>query len=100
MRFPRLRGSEELAFWFRGKHRGIAGDVFDLLHGNDGDFFGSIDLQDFHISADGMADGIIDQQFLIIGKDDFYPIDHDGSSIKGFGMEVEMMAGSLLHWPD
>jgi hypothetical protein len=91
---------ESLTLWFRGKDRRVARDVFDLFHGDNGHFFGGIDLQDFHVVADGMADGVIDQQFLIIGKDDFYPIDHDGSSVKGIGVEVEMMAGSLLHWPD
>lgn len=70
-----------LALGFSCKHRSIAGDVFDLFHGDDRDFFGGVDFQDFHVIADGMANGILDQQFLIIGKDDFDPIDHDGSLV-------------------
>ena len=71
-----------LSLRFCGKYRGIAGDVFDLLHGNDGDFFGGIDFEHFHIVANGVANRIVDQQFLIVGKDDFDPIDHDGSSVR------------------
>lgn len=76
-----LSRKKTLTLWFRGKHRGIAGDVFDLLHGDNGHFFGGINLKNFHIIADGMADRVLDQQFLIVGKHDFYPIHHNDSSV-------------------
>jgi hypothetical protein len=53
--------ADELCLWFCGEDLGIAGDVFDLLHGDDDDFPRGIHLQDFHIIADGMPDGILDQ---------------------------------------
>ena len=90
----------KLSLWFCGKDRRIAGDVFDLLHRDDGHFLGGVHLQDFHVVADGMADGVIDEQFLIVGEDYFDPIDHDGSSVNDLCVEVETMAGSLLYWPD
>lgn len=83
------RRGKLLTLRFTRKDRGIARNVFDLFHGDDRHFFHGVDFQHFHIVADGMADGIVDQQFPIVGKDNFYPIDHDGSLVNGIGKQVE-----------
>src|SRR5262249_48229110 len=61
----------------RCKDRRITGEIFDLLHRHDDNFFGGIDLQDFHIIADRMPDGVLHDQLLIVHEHNLHPILHD-----------------------
>lgn len=66
----------KLGLSFPGKDLGVAGEVLDLLHGDDEHLGGGIDFQHLHVFTDGVADGLFDEQLLVVRKDHLDPIDH------------------------
>ena len=90
---PGVAGTGKLRLWFRREHRGIAGEILDLLHWNNDDFTGGIHFQHFHVVADCVTHGIFDQELLIVHEHNFNPILHSATS---FPKEVTICGRTVV----